>query len=107
MTINEDSITESPRSSSSSARRDLAIGFIIVLLMSALFAYLDVNEKWHVWANLYEYLEIDELPFLLLFSCINLAWFSFRRWQEHAREVERRTAINKRLTDIVVRGVCQ
>ncbi len=76
-----------------SARRDLAVCIVVLVVLFGISGYLDLNEKWHVWANAHEEWELDEILTVLGFSTLGFAWFAFRRWRESSRELRERVEI--------------
>ena len=58
---------------------------------------LDLAEIWETWADRYEHLEVDEIPFALSFASVGLAWFATRRWLEFRHQLSRTEEANRLL----------
>lgn len=83
--------------SQTSARRDLLLVGIGAVLFWALSVGLELHERVVTWTAPWERYELDELPGVLLFLSIALAWYSWRRTREVRSELARRVAAEARL----------
>jgi len=73
-------------------RREILMLVLGSTLVYALATASDLAERIHPWLRDSERLELDELPFVLLFLCVALAWLARRRGQaleERAGRAER------------------
>jgi two-component system, NarL family, sensor histidine kinase UhpB len=79
------------------ARRDAVIVLVIALAAGFICVKLDVSEALGGWTRLYERLQLDELPPVLLVVATSLVWYSVRRYQEARRQLVLRRATESRL----------
>lgn len=68
-------------------RKDILIATLLVLLSFLVVIKVNLAETLAVRLAKYEHLQLDEIPFLLLFIAIGLAWFSWRRMVEQKNEI--------------------
>jgi two-component system, NarL family, sensor histidine kinase UhpB len=78
--------------SETSARRDLATVGILTATFALLSVKLDLGESLFTWAHAREWLQLDELPQVLLVLAGLLCWFAWRRTRELKAELARRRA---------------
>lgn len=83
--------------SETSARRDLATVGILTATFALLSVKLDLGESLFTWAHAREWLQLDELPQVLLVLAGMLCWFAWRRMAELKAELARRRAAEGRL----------
>lgn len=76
---------------------DLLLVLACVVLAYALSGYFDLAEKLRYATKPYEYLQLDELPVVLLTGAVALGWFGWRRYHEARRELRGREAAEARL----------
>ncbi len=76
-----------------SARQDLALVALETLVCSLLAIRYEWTERFFAWTRRWEFLEVDEIAFVLLALPIGLAWFSVRRWRAAKRELDRRISL--------------
>jgi two-component system sensor histidine kinase UhpB len=81
------------------ARRDAAVVIVATLLAAIVCAKLDLGEAVARWTRPYEWLQLDELPLILLVLAIGLIWFSSRRYFEAKRQLQLRRAAEVRLAE--------
>ena len=81
------------------ARRDAAVVIVATLLAAIVCAKLDLGEAVASWTRPYEWLQLDELPLILLVLATGLIWFSSRRYFEAKRQLELRRAAEVRLAE--------
>lgn len=74
----------------STARRDLALAGMVVLLLYFAAWRWNLAEFLHALTSRYEFMQLDELPLALFAAALALSWFSRRRMQELQTEVEKR-----------------
>lgn len=72
------------------ARKDACSASLLVLLAFLLTMKIDLAEMLTKELSRYESLQFDEMPFLLLFTALASAWFSWRRVVEQKKEIELR-----------------
>jgi predicted signal transduction protein with EAL and GGDEF domain len=76
-------------------RRDVRDAVIIVVILTAQFAFFDLGDLFQKFADFakeYEDWGVDDLVLLSFMLCISLMVFSFRRLQDLAREMKGRAA---------------
>lgn len=88
-----------PEAAGGAARRDLAIIAVATVLVFAASAAFELNEIVLAWTRPWERYQLDELPGALLFVSVALAWFAWRRTRETRCELERRTQVERDLSD--------
>ena len=87
------------RSRRNYARRDAAVVFAATLLAAITCAKFNVGEALERWTRPYEWLQLDELPLILLVMASGLIWFSARRYFEAKRQLELRIAADAKLAE--------
>jgi two-component system, NarL family, sensor histidine kinase UhpB len=85
------------RHTTSRARRDLAIIGLLLAVFSILSVTLDVSERLSRWTHAREWLQLDELPQILLVLAALLSWFAWRRLLELRDQLSRRAAAEAQL----------
>lgn len=85
--------------SQTAARRDLIVVCAGALLFWAMSIVLELHERVVVWTAPWERYELDELPGVLLFVSVALAWYSWRRAREARAELHRRIVVEARLAE--------
>jgi two-component system, NarL family, sensor histidine kinase UhpB len=93
--VNGETATESRRKNS--ARRDLIVVVLIACAAVIISVKFDVSEALASWSRPLEWLQVDELPGVLLVIATSLVWFSGRRYFEADRELKLRRAAEARL----------
>jgi two-component system, NarL family, sensor histidine kinase UhpB len=76
--------------------------FAATLLAAVICAKFDVGEALERWTRPYEWLQLDELPLILLVMAIGLIWFSSRRYFEAKRQLELRVAADAKLAETLI-----
>lgn len=71
-------------------RRDLGLVLVVVAATYALSAYFNLAETLRRLTRPYEFLQLDELPVVMLAAALGLAWFAWRRYREARRELGQR-----------------
>jgi two-component system, NarL family, sensor histidine kinase UhpB len=87
------------RSRRNYARRDAAVVVAATLLAAIACAKFDIGEALERWTRPYEWLQLDELPLILLVMAIGLIWFSSRRYFEAKRQLELRMVADAKLAE--------
>jgi len=77
--------------------RDLAWLIGATLLAAALSVRFELSETLLSWTRPWERYQLDELPGILLFVAVALAWFAWRRASEARAELARRRAAEREL----------
>jgi two-component system, NarL family, sensor histidine kinase UhpB len=80
------------------AWQDLAGIVIATGLFAVLSVHFELGERVSAWSRPLERYQLDELPGLLMFMALGLAWFGWRRTREARAELRRRRAIEAELT---------
>jgi two-component system sensor histidine kinase UhpB len=91
--------TSDEPSRKTSARRDIAIVVGVSLVAALVCMRLDLSEALAAWTRPREYLQLDELPGILLVVAVCLIWFSARRYFEAKRQLELRRQAEARLAE--------
>lgn len=86
------------------ARRDLAIVGVVVLVYHACAVALELSERLARWTEGYEAWQLDELSGTLLVISLGLAWFAFRRMRDARREADERRAAACRITQLLAQN---
>lgn len=73
-------------------RKDAIKAALLVFLAFSFAIKINLAETLAENLEDYEYLQLDEIPFLLLFSAIALVWFAWRRIDEQKMEIALRVA---------------
>lgn len=77
-------------------KKDALKAALLVLLAFAIVLKINLAETLAERLERYEHLQLDEIPFLLLFIAIALAWFAWRRMVEQKREIALRIIAEER-----------
>ncbi len=81
----------------SRARQDLAVIGLLTAAFSFLSVNLDLSERLSQWTHAQEWLQLDELPQVLLVLAALLSWFAWRRMRELRDELALRGAAEAQL----------
>jgi len=79
----------------SRAQKDVIKATLLVLFFYLIVLEINLAETLAKRLEKFEHLQLDEVPFLLLFIAIALAWFARRRVTEQAKEIALRIAAEK------------
>lgn len=79
------------------ARRDLVFIGLLTAVFSLLSVRLDLSERLSRWTLTQEWLQLDELPQVLLVLAALASWFAWRRMLELRDELARRSAAEAQL----------
>lgn len=91
--------TPADSASQTSARRDLLLVCAGAALFWAASIGLELHERVVAWTRPWERYQLDELPGVLLFLSIALAWYSWRRVGEVRTQLAHRVAAEVRLAE--------
>ena len=80
-----------------SLRRDLSLIAGLIVAVGILSVHFELSEAVQTWARHWERYQLDELPGVLLFAAVAMAWFAWRRTREARAELARRTALEREL----------
>ena len=80
-----------------SVRSDLALIAGLTLAMAIVSVHFELSEAMQIWTRHWEHYQLDELPGVLLFAAVALAWFAWRRIHEARSELARRIAVEREL----------
>lgn len=83
-------------------RKDLIKAVIFVLMAFAVDLKINLAETLAERLGKYEHLQLDEIPFLLLFIAVALAWFAWRRMVEQKSEIALRIIAEERISQLLV-----
>lgn len=83
------------------ATRDLLAASALGLLAGVLLVSVNASERYLAFAERHERWQVDEIPLLLLLSCVILAWLAGRRWQDARREVAARIQTEQRVRELL------
>ncbi|MDO9282006.1 MAG: histidine kinase [Methylotenera sp.] len=79
----------------SRAQKDVIKAALLVLFFYLIVLEINLAETLAERLEKFEHLQLDEVPFLLLFIAIALAWFARRRVTEQTKEIALRIAAEK------------
>jgi two-component system, NarL family, sensor histidine kinase UhpB len=85
--------------SQTSARRELLLVCVGVVLFWAFSVMVELNERVVTWTRSWERYQLDELPGVLFFLAVALSWFSWRRLQEGRVQLDLRVAAETKLAE--------
>jgi two-component system sensor histidine kinase UhpB len=88
--------------SRTTARRDLALIVVATAGFAILCAWLELSETVLAWTQPHERYQLDELPGVLLFLALALAWHAWRRIGEVRAELRLRQGIEARLREALL-----
>lgn len=88
-----------PTEPDSASRRDLLLLAGGAVLFWVLSATLELSERMVSWLRPWERFQLDELPGVLLFLALALAWYAWRRVNEARAQLLRRVEAEARLAD--------
>lgn len=91
-----------PTSDRSALWRDVALVAAATVLVWVLSIDVEFSERLLAWTRDNENLQLDELPTVLIFLSASLAWLTWRRYREAAREIERRKVAEGRLEEAML-----
>ena len=83
----------------STARRDLGLVAVATAIAVFISIHVELSETVLAWTRPWERYQLDELPGVLLFVAVALAWFAWRRVREAQAELARRVALERALAD--------
>ncbi|WP_241024710.1 ATP-binding protein [Burkholderia sp. Ac-20365] len=76
--------------SRSVAWRDFLCVVVLTVIVGVLCSAFDVSELAYRWSRRAERYQLDELPVTLFVLAAGLAWFSWRRYRDSQKELQRR-----------------
>mgnify|MGYP003351771570 CR=1 FL=1 len=79
------------------ARRDLAWLCAAMVAAALISIHLELSETLLAWTRPFEQYQLDELPGMLLFLALGLAWFAWRRMREARIALAQRIALERDL----------
>jgi two-component system, NarL family, sensor histidine kinase UhpB len=91
-----------PASDRSTLWRDVAFVAAATVLVWLLAIDVEFSERLLSWTRDNENLQLDELPTVLIFLSASLAWLTWRRYREAAREIDRRRLAEARLEEAML-----
>lgn len=77
----------------STAGRDLALVAVATAVVVFVSIHVELSETLLAWTRPWESYQLDELPGIMLFVAVALAWFAWRRAAEARAELARRIAL--------------
>jgi len=86
------------------ARRDLVWIVAATVGFAVLCATLELSETVLAWTRPHERFQLDEIPGILLFLALALAWYASRRVQEARAEVSLRAGTEARLREALLQN---
>ena len=84
------------------ARRDLVWIIVATVVVAILCARFELSETVVDWTRPHEQFQLDELPVVLLFLALALAWHAWRRVGEVRAELQLRRGIEARLREALL-----
>lgn len=85
----------------SAVKKDVARAALLVLVAFIFTIKINLAETLAEHLERYEEFQLDEIPFLLLFTAIALAWFAWRRMAEQKKEIALRVAAEKKSSQLL------
>ncbi len=95
---------ESATGDRTSARRDLLWIAASTVIFAVLCVSLEISETVLTWTRPHERFQLDEIPGILLFLALALAWYASRRVSEARAEVRLRAATEARLREALLQN---
>jgi two-component system, NarL family, sensor histidine kinase UhpB len=95
---------ESATGKRTSARRDLIWIAALTVIFAVLCASLEISETVLAWTRPHERFQLDEIPGILLFMALALAWYASRRVREARAEVGLRAATEAKLREALLQN---
>jgi signal transduction histidine kinase len=86
----------------SAAGRDLGLVAVATAIVVFISIQVELSEALLAWTRPWESYQLDELPGILLFVAVALAWFAWRRAGEARVELAQRTALEQDLAAALV-----
>lgn len=83
-------------------KKDVIKAAVIVLVAFTIDLKVNLAETLAESLEKYEHLQLDEIPFLLLFIAIASAWFASRRMVEKNKEITLRIAAEEKIAKLLV-----
>ncbi len=83
------------------AAKDFKVLLIVIFSAFFLCAHFDLAESFTLLLKPYEYLQLDEIPFVLFVLAVMSAWFSHRRMSEVVNEIILRIKAEKNLEKLL------
>src|SRR4051812_4763062 len=80
-----------------SVRRDLVLVIAATVAVTVVSVQFELSEALQAWTQRWERYQLDELPGILLFAALAMAWFAGRRIQQARAELVRRVALQREL----------
>jgi two-component system sensor histidine kinase UhpB len=80
---------------------DVVVVVLITAVSAGLFGYLEMSERVFVATRPWEFLQLDEIPAVLLVLALCLIWFAGRRYRDASAELARRTDAEAKLTGLL------
>jgi two-component system sensor histidine kinase UhpB len=90
--------------SGTNARRDLVWIVAATAGFAVLCASLELSETVLAWTRPHERFQLDEIPGILLFLAVALAWYASRRVREARAEVRLRAGIEAKLREALLQN---
>ena len=86
------------------ARRDLVWIVAATAGFAVICAWLELSETVLAWTRPHERFQLDELPGILLFLSMALAWYAWRRMDDSRAELKLRRGTDRRLQEALARN---
>jgi two-component system sensor histidine kinase UhpB len=80
---------------------DAGVVMAITALSAWAFGHLEMSERVFAATRPWEFLELDEIPAVLLVLAVCLIWYAGRRFREASAELARRTDAERKLTELL------
>jgi signal transduction histidine kinase len=80
---------------------DIVVVVLITAASTGIFGYLEMSERVFAATRPWEFLELDEIPAVLLVLAVCLIWFAGRRFRDASAELARRTDAEAKLTALL------
>jgi len=80
---------------------DAGVVIAITAVSAVVFGYLEMSERVFEATRPWEFLELDEIPAVLLVLALCLIWYAWRRIRETSAELARRTDAERKLKELL------
>lgn len=80
---------------------DAGVVMAITALSAWAFGHIEMSERLFAATRPWEFLQLDEIPAVLLVLAVCLIWYAGRRFREASAELARRTDAERKLTELL------
>jgi two-component system sensor histidine kinase UhpB len=80
---------------------DAAVVVVVTAVSAWIFGHIEMSERVFEATRPWEFLQLDEIPAVLLVLAVCLIWYASRRIRETSAELARRTDAERKLTELL------